>query len=242
VIPVLIAPAYNRHDLLLRMLSSIDVPVQRGMIFDNGLNLYGDLLIDDILEVKDALNLKIISPPYSSIGYGGAINYAICQTSNAPWWMWASNDIEFHPGFLDRVSSEMNADAPRIMTGGFTWGAVNRQLIDKVGLIDEFSFHPIYFDDNDFEYRCKLAGVEWIEFGCDGITHGDGDHIASLTIKSDAVLKESNHRSFVQNKNAYIDKWGGTPHEECFTSPWNTGWPVWVTRPDIDGRRNRSWE
>ncbi len=36
MIPVVIAPAYNRHDLLERMLRSITHPVERGLIIDNG--------------------------------------------------------------------------------------------------------------------------------------------------------------------------------------------------------------
>ena len=242
MIPVLIAPAYNRHDMLVRMLRSVDVPVGCGLVIDNRNDLAAAPEWDAVREQMDRLNLRLFTPPFTSIGYGGAINFGITQTPDAPWWLWASNDVEFHPGHLATVVERMNATyAPRIVTGGFTWGAVNRALIGTVGLVDDWSFFPIYYDDNDYQHRCKVAGIEWIEDWSTGTTHGDGRHGASLTIASDADVRRANDRSFQANDARYRSKWGGSPREERFDSPWNSGWPVWVTRPDIDGRRDRRW-
>lgn len=233
MIPVLIAPAYNRHDLLHRMLRSVDVPVGRTLIVDNGQNYEG---------IPDDLRGTVLTPPYTSFGYGGSINIGIMQNPDVPWWMWASNDVEFHPGHLASVVSRMNETTePRIVTGGFTWGAVNQALVDAVGLVDEWSFFPIYFDDNDYEYRCKLAGVEWIEDWDAGTTHGDGEFAASITINTDELARKGNDRSFVQNGQAYREKWGGWPKEERYKTPWDSGLPVWVTRPDMAGRDRRRW-
>ncbi len=233
MIPALIAPAYNRHDLLHRMLRSVDVPVGRTLIIDNGRNYEG---------IPDDLQATVFTPPFTSIGYGGSINFGISQNPQADWWMWASNDVEFHPGHLASVVSRMNeASGPRIITGGFTWGAVNQSLIDVVGLVDDWSFFPIYFDDNDYEYRCNIAGVEWIEDWSNGSNHGDGEHSASITIHADPEARKGNDLSFVENAQAYRDKWGGMPHEERFATPWDSGLPLWVTRPDMAGRRRRQW-
>lgn len=233
MIPVLIAPAYNRHDLLERMLWSVDAPVGKLLIVDNN---------RDYSPTVTWPNATIFRPPFQSLGYGGSINFGISQNPAAPWWMWASNDVQFHKGHLATVIERMNQTTePRIVTGGFTWGAVNRALVDTVGLVDEWSFWPIYFDDNDYQYRCKLAGVEWIEDWSDGSTHGDGVHSASVTINADQRTRESNDRSFVQNGQAYREKWGGWPHHERYQTPWDSGMPVWVTRPDIAGRHSRRW-
>jgi hypothetical protein len=232
VIPVLIAPAYNRHDLLHRMLRSVDVEVGHTLIFDNGRNYEG---------IPDDLRGTVVTPPLTSMGYGGSINFGIAQSPHAPWWMWASNDVEFLPGHLATVVERMQVTSPRIVTGGFTWGAVNRALIDEVGLVDDWSFFPIYFDDNDFEYRCKLAGVEWIEDWATGSRHGDERHGASLTIQSDPKAMSDNGISFTENRLAYIAKWGGLPREERFTTPWDSGLPLWATRPNMAGRKSRTW-
>lgn len=234
MIPVLIAPAYNRHDLLERMLRSVDVPVERTLIIDNKMDYAGPP--DDLLDVT------VFRPPYTSLGYGGSINFGIMQTFDAPWWLWVSNDVEFHPGHLATVVARMNeADGPRIITGGFTWGAANAALIDTVGLVDEWSFFPIYYDDNDYHRRCMVAGVEWIEDWSTGSTHGDGIHGASVTIRSEPAARQANDRSFQHNTRAYLAKWGGTPGHERFTTPWDSGLPVWATRPDITGRSHRRW-
>lgn len=239
MIPVLGAPVLNRVDLLMRMLCSVDVDVGRVLVINNGMGMTG---LQPLLRHRNSERTIVWRPPYTGMGYGGAINFTIMQNADAPWWLWASNDVEFHPGHLESVARRMDeATGPRIVTGGFTWAAVNAELIDVVGLVDEWSFFPIYFDDNDYHYRCQLAGVEWIEDWATGSTHGDSQHGASLTIRSDVSAEMANHRSFVQNSRAYIDKWGGPPGHETFTSPWNSGMPVWATRPDIAGRRSRQW-
>lgn len=239
-IPVLIAPAYNRHDLLLRMLRSIDVPVERGLVIDSGMNIEESKEWPELLDEMERLNLFPFSPPFSSMGYGGAINFTILQTANAPWWVWASNDVEFRPGHLETVAQRMEGvRTPKVITGAFTWAAINRATIDTVGLVDEHSFFPIYFDDNDYARRCALAGVEWVEDGA--ARHGDDRHEASLTILSDNNAREANNRTFGLNQDAYVAKWGGRPGDERFDTPWNEGHPMWVTRPSSDGRRDRQW-
>lgn len=241
MIPVLVIPTYNRPDLLERALRSIDVPVERLLIVDNGKG-YVRYLGSEEDALLSRLNATIWRPPYEGIGYGGGINFGITQNPTADWWMWSSNDVEFHPGTLASVARRMNeAKGPRAVTGGFTWGAVNPILVDMVGLVDDWSFFPIYFDDNDYHRRCLLAGVEWIDDGTTGITHGAEGHQASLTIRSDQEAARSNNRSFQQNAMAYLDKWGGLPGRETFDTPWNSGMPVWVTKPDINGRIRRRW-
>ncbi len=228
-------PLLNRLDLAYRMIDSIDHPVERLLLIDNGRSLYG------VAQKIHRLEGQVFTPPYEGMGYGGAINFTIMQLPGLPWWMWASNDVVFHPGHLESVVRRMDeAKGPRIITGGFTWAAVNQQLIDEVGLIDEWSFFPIYFDDNDYHRRCDLARVEWIE-DREGWTHGADGHQASLTIRSDPAAESANFRSFTQNRDAYLAKWGGLPGYEIYDTPWDSGLPVWAVRPDMAGRRSRRW-
>lgn len=237
MIPVLICPVVSRYDLLERMFNSIDHPVGKTVIVDNGMagwtpsdfDLHRRLNFDPIL-------------PISGLGYGGAINAGIMQTADAPWWMWASNDVVWHPGALEEIAALMDGHKePRIVTGGFTWAAVNPALINEVGLIDEWSFFPIYYDDNDYQYRCQLAGVDWVEWWDKGTDHGSDGKPGSMTINSDQAIRRKNDASFQENGRRYVEKWGGMPRKEVYKSPWNKGWPVWVTKPDITGRAMRIW-
>jgi hypothetical protein len=239
VIPALMIPFINRMDLLARLLASIDEDVERLLVVNNSMEMTG---LRPFVQHRNAGHVNVHTPAYEPLGYGGAINHSIMQSPEAPWWMWASTDVQFHPGHLASVERRMNeATGPRIITGGFTWAAVNRELVDTVGLIDEWSFFPIYFDDNDYHRRCDLAGVEWIEDWDQGSTHGDAQHGASLTIRSDPAAESANARSFKLNRDAYLAKWGGLPGHETFTTPWDSGLPVWAVRPDMAGRNSRRW-
>lgn len=238
-VPALICPAYNRHDLLERMLASIDVPVQRGVVIDNGMDY---IPRGEAVSLLQKFHVKHWLPPFASIGYGGAINFGITQMADAPWWLWVSNDVQFLPGHLATVVERMNAaTTPTIITGGFTWAAINREMVYEVGLLDDWSFFPIYFDDNDYHQRVVLAGATWIEDWATGTIHGD-DGVGSATIRSDPALLASNHHSFRENEQRYVAKWGGMPGHEVYQTPWNLDRPLWATgRPDILGRARRQW-
>ncbi len=230
MIPVLIAPVVNRWDLAEKMLASIDVPVGRRVIVDNGSGNVPEDVPDVIWTV-------------TNVGYSGAMNLAISQTFDAPWWLWVSNDVTFAPGDLAHICELMKVPGPRVVTGDrndarslrFAYAAANRECIDLVGLLDEWSFFPLYFEDDDYERRCHLGGVEWVEY------NGQIAHERSSTIHSDPVLATRNQMTFRENANRYVDKWGGMPGEETFDTPWNSGMPLWVTRPDIAGRALRQW-
>ena len=134
-------PVLNRWDLAEKMLQSVDHHVDRLLVVDNSLGTSSHAMtVPEKFACVDRF-----TPPYMGLGYGGAINFMITQTPELPWWMWASNDVVFEPGYLDTVVARMDAATrPTIITQGFTWAAVNRELIDLVGLIDDWSFYPIY--------------------------------------------------------------------------------------------------
>jgi hypothetical protein len=234
-IPAMVCTAYNRHDLLERMLKSIDEPVGRGLIIDNGLT---NLVAPDFL----GREWRVFTPPFSSLGYPGSLNFIITQTFDAPWWFWASNDIVFGPGDLAEIVKLMGdaGGSPRLVTNDYSWGAINRAVVDRVGLFDDWSFYPIYFDDMDLAQRCRLGGVEWIRYE-GGITQGADGFQNSLTINSDPLIKSKNGHTWPINEAAYVAKWGGLPGHEVFTTPWNSGLPLWATKPDPRGRQIRSW-
>jgi hypothetical protein len=235
MIPAMVCTAYNRHDLLERMLKSIDEPVERGLIIDNGLT---DLVKPDFLGPE----WRVFMPPFTSLGYPGSINFIISQCPDAPWWFWASNDIVFGEGDLANIEALMNeaGGSPRIVTNDYSWGALNRATVDRIGLFDEWSFYPLYYDDTDYGRRVFLGGVEWIRYE-GSITQGADGFQNSLTINSDPTMRSNNGRTWPINEAAFVAKWGGLPGNEVFETPWNSGLPLWASKPDPRGRQIRSW-
>lgn len=226
---ILIVPVLNRWDLARRMLDSVDVPA-RVVVVDNGqIGMRGDF--------------EVIRP-ITNLGFSGGINTAIKQTPEAEWWMWASADITFGPGDLTNIAALMDTRGPRVVTGDraderllrFAYGAINRECIEGVGLLDEETFHPAYFDDDDYEYRCRQGGVSWITY------NGGISHERSATINSDAAAASANARTFPENAQRYAAKWGGPPGSETFARPWNKPVPLSYAPVDIAGRARRSWK
>jgi hypothetical protein len=228
VIPALITSIVNRPDLLDRMIDSVDVPVGRFLVVDNGNVGY------------QREGVTVWSPPFGSLGWPGTQNFGIRQTPDAPWWLMVNNDAWFEPGKLAELAALMDAaDGPVVRHHEFTVLAINRATVDTIGLLDEDSFWPLYYDDTDYAYRCHLAGIPVIDDPW--CLEGDDEWPVSLTVRSDEALSKANNRTWEINKAAYVAKWGGIPGEERFTTPWDRDLPLWATRPDMDGRVARRW-
>ena len=234
MIPAFIVPVYGRWDLTARMLGTIREPIERGLLVDNRRDRPADL------EVPDAFRVAV--PPFQSFGWGGSLNMGISQLADAPWWAWCTNDIQLGPDTLPRLERGMATagGTPLVITHRWAIGALNRTAVQRVGLFDEWSYHPIYFEDTDYAYRCSLAGVEVrvddldVTEGADGFEH-------SVTTQSDPDLASANNRTWRLNEDAYVAKWGGLPGHERFTTPWGVDLPSWATRPDLDARVARAW-
>jgi GT2 family glycosyltransferase len=82
----------------------------------------------------------------------------------------------------------------------------------KAGMFDE-EFFPAYFEDNSFDYKMTLVGAKktWTSF-LDPIVYRN-----SMTIAKDPTLNQK----FMQNKQMYIQMWGGLPSEEKYLTKFN---------------------
>jgi hypothetical protein len=232
VIPVLIVPVLDRWNDAAAMLATVPDSGGRVVVIDN-----------------DQSGSELGSPceyirPLINVGFSGAINAAIAQTPEAPWWMWASVDLRFAAADLTNIAHLMeDARGPRVVTGDraderllrFAYAAINRDAIEAVGLLDEWSFFPIYYEDDDYERRCRLGGVEWVEY------NGQISHQRSATISA-PVRERANAVTFPENGRRYAAKWGGPPGSERFSRPWDLPVPLDYTRPDIAGRARRLWK
>lgn len=228
MIPVVITSTMNRPDLLDRLLGSLDVPAERVLVVDNGRTGY------------QREGVAVMAPPFQSLGWPGTLNFGIMQTPDAPWWLLVNDDAWFEPGKLELLCSEMGTEEPVIHHHEWTSVALTRAVVERVGLFDEWSFWPLYFDDTDYARRCFLAGIPVIEGAWCREGEGDVDQHGATT-RSDPALATANHRTWQLNRQAYVAKWGGPPGRETFTTPWGRDVPLWATKPDVDGRTARAW-
>lgn len=95
----------------------------------------------------------------------------------------------------------------------FSCFAINRTCYERVGYFDEY-IYPAYFEDNDYHYRMKLAGLH---------AYKDRNnyywHYGSRTRQSDPLLKEWLNYCYTGNEKYYKEKWGGEPEKEKYTIP-----------------------
>jgi GT2 family glycosyltransferase len=120
------------------------------------------------------------------------------------------------PGDISLLLSQDKEDVPESPHPSFSAFAINKECWETIGEFDEL-FAPAYFEDNDFHYRMKLAGLT-------GIVHPPAMfyHYGSRTTNEageNGVLVVSGGM-FENNRAAYVRKWGGVPGQERFKTPY----------------------
>jgi GT2 family glycosyltransferase len=97
----LIVPVLNRYDLLDRMVSSIDYPVAHLLIIDNG----ASTVIEDVgIDVPACVEHTTYLPMPANLGVSGSWNLGIKSFPYADRWFFTSNDVQFQPGALEKLS------------------------------------------------------------------------------------------------------------------------------------------
>ncbi len=164
MIPNLIVPTLNRYDLLQKMLDSIDYPVEHLLVIDNGGKLKG---YDVPLCVKEITTLYMPA----NLGVASSWNLGIKCFPFDPMWFIVSDDVVFEPGALEAWFLDSSAD--RVVVSDqwpfFQVMSIGENVIDRVGLFDE-ALHPANFEDDDFEWRCNMAGIQVERCGI-GLSH-----------------------------------------------------------------------
>lgn len=224
MIPVLGVPVLNRPDLLYRMLSSTKgVDIGRIVVVDNG---------DVVPEIANA-NVQVIRPGHN-LGVSASWNLVIKTTPTASWWMFSNSDVEFADGDLERLCQHMETHGGVALLGTFSVFGMTSKALESIGFFDE-NFAPAYFEDNDYDYRCQLAGVPII-----GLPAGLRHEISS-TLRSSETYTRQNHRTFPKNREYYLAKWGGMPTNEEFRTPFNSGQDIRSWTLDIRRLADQAW-
>ena len=103
-----------------------------------------------------------------------------------------------------------SALAGQVIEQQFACCAITRETIEKIGYFDE-NFSPAYYEDIDFDRRCRLAGMS-IHIHQEVLV----DHERSAT--SRAMPKETRMQldlDFKENKNYFERKWGEHHDYRC---------------------------
>lgn len=154
MIPVLGFLTYSKFDLADRLLASIDYPVEHLVIVDNSGKRSWQPKKPDLVK-----NLWLVQLPHG-LGYGGGLNLIIKSTPFAPYWVLVNDDSVFAPGALEKISRQVDTEAINFLSIMPKWSGfvLGEGAVARAGLFDE-RFHPIYFEDNDYERRLQAADV-----------------------------------------------------------------------------------
>ena len=191
MLPNLIVPVLNRYDLLRRMFQSIDYPIRDLIIIDNGGEFY------DVLHSEFVENLRVLNMP-SNLGVAASWNLGIKLLPHDDRWFFASNDMVYGAGALEKLS-EARRDEITLSDMFPFWHtfALGEEAVSRVGLFDE-ALYPAYFEDNDYQRRATHFGVTIRSISI------PTRHDNSSTINSDHDLMGRNHQTF-QNNAAYYN-------------------------------------
>lgn len=133
--------------------------------------------------------------------------------------IFCGDDVTFEPEAIERlVNTPGDFILPRRTLNAFACSLIRDHTYARVGPFDEtISPRYLYYEDCDYGYRMGLLGI------ADTVVEDAVvQHVSSATYQSytDEQMAD-HHRRFRLAKANYIAKWGGTPHEETFTVPYN---------------------
>lgn len=153
MIPAMVVPTWTRSDLLDRMLASIDYPIRRLFIIDNGATL-------DTIDHPDAVENVHVAQLPSNLGVPASWNLGIKAFFDEDWILIVGDDVTFPAGALEQFAER--ADPSKIVLA-HTWPhwcafAYGMDVVDTAGLFDE-RFYPAYYEDTEYEWRCRNLGV-----------------------------------------------------------------------------------
>jgi len=217
MIPCIGVLVLNRGDLLLRMIDSIDVEVERLCIVQNGRDDTVDEAIRDIAANRNGLIRNVyIERPFRNMGVAPAWNSIIKSFPECQYWLIANNDTVFLPGDLQKYDDLYHHNANAVIAaanGAFNCFVITPEIVAKVGLFDE-NIWPIYHEDVDYFIRMQRAGVARINLNSEIGYSNDG----SWTIRSNPTYASSNNLTQSLNSQYVDEKWGS--HQE-YQTPWN---------------------
>jgi GT2 family glycosyltransferase len=204
----ILIPTINRKDLLMEALNSYSklMPEVPKLILDNGKQ--------DISCVDDN---TWIWESKENLGVAGSWNYLVNKAilNDFKYFLILNDDIilQKDEGLIRQILSKGTSEHFYLCRPFYNWSSfiLTKKVYEKVGPFDE-QFKKAYFEDNDYMYRMKLAGIP-IKY----VDELNPDvYLNSQTIEKNPLLG-----GYVENREYFLQKWGGLPESETFKTPFN---------------------
>ena len=165
------------------------------------------------------MNVIVESHPYN-LGCAGSWNRGIKAffDDGFEWALVINDDVELLPDTVSSFIEAIGPDSPLVWSPNESMSAfaIHKRAIEKVGWFDE-NFWPAYREDEDFVHRMKVAGIR-----PSAAPGAEVLHCRSSSLNYSEYLWFQHRTRFDQQNLLYYGrKWGGAPHHERFTSPFN---------------------
>lgn len=203
----ILIPTINRKDLLVEALDWYLANLKTQIIvLDNGKQGIA----------SGSSNLKVFESEKNK-GVAGSWNWLIKKGYELGFtnYLILNDDIVLkrNEGEINQIIEKWGENTFHRPRPFYNWSAflINKTIFDKVGNFDE-AFVKCFFEDNDYEYRMKLAGVT---------IHYEDALGADIYRNSQTIEKNPLLGDYVANKEYYIKKWGGLPTEETYKTAFN---------------------
>lgn len=221
--PKVVILTYNKHHLMRKAVDS----ALRGsvtpeiMVIDNTGKAESLAYLQDIHYPRHSVHSV---PMTENMGTTGAWNFALAHYRHEPYVILANDDVEFHHTTIEELVTAAESSDAAIVFGSRASGApfhlclIRMEAHAQIGPFDQ-TFRPIYFDDNDYHWRIRIGGFTEQE-----VPNATYDHIGTAHLKDipDAEVQK-HHIRFRWNEAYYRLKWGGTPGNEQYVTPFNSG-------------------
>jgi GT2 family glycosyltransferase len=189
---MLVVPTLTRHDLLARMLDTVDFPVGHLVVIDNSGNGF---------EVPDGPwdQATVLRMP-ANLGVAASWNLGMKLAFREPWVMILGDDIVWPAGAMARFAEMSSEDTMLVSATWPHWCAftIGMRVVQKVGLLDE-GFYPAYFEDIEYMRRLERSGVP--------LVHGPEvlhDNASTLNTPG-SDFPQRNTKSWAANKQLWLD-------------------------------------
>lgn len=210
-------PTLNRYDLLAKCLQHVfagTAKPQTVYIVDNGRRLPQGAFA----EIGDCLPINVVVPQ-SNLGVSASWNVLLRLAGNLPMVV-MNDDVFVSPTTL----ATLMEPEPHVIVTALGWSCF-RQDPEVRRIIGDYDENlRSYMEDNDYDHRRKLAGVERVIKENDVVVgHGDDlgkPHFPSSTLrKMPAEEMKTFNEYYAKQAVYYRAKWGGIPSKEVYDKP-----------------------
>eukprot|EP00668_Euglena_longa_P040111 GGOE01052336.1.p1 GENE.GGOE01052336.1~~GGOE01052336.1.p1 ORF type:complete len:355 (-),score=85.03 GGOE01052336.1:388-1452(-) len=249
-IPVLGVPAFLNTALLVRLVESIDYPVEKVVIVHNGVHKGVASVIEDIRAKHP--EFVILTHP-ENLGCASSWNAIIGINPRAPYYIISNDDVAFRPGALRIFAAAIRQQAEKVAQGRSNrvvifplaenmptaramWScyALLQHAIATVGKFDG-NLWPAYHEDYDFSARLSRAGLWHMQVPEARLYHGPkgARWMSGLTR---AVIHQKKDAQVQLYKEQQGRQRGGAPY---FALKWGVGWSSGIL-DEVEGYWNQT--